>query len=284
MSRKKGIGERSMKKTQELIEQETAFLKVLLDPAIDRVVESLPESTATKEEQKQALFKFLENREESERTQAGFETVIAHLHRVSGGQHVEKELRQAGERLINQVEDLVKNHSKEIQENLHTLQKKCQKGEPLFEPDPSSQLTVEESLAAIVPCMDAWGISQESFATMYEVGRTLFSEGEIDHAFEVFEFLSMLNVKCPEVWFSLGLCAQRKQEWPKALTSYALAISINPTYIPSFLNLAVCYRALQDFDNAAITLELAENVLATLDLQVDEKNDLYEEIANVRRG
>ena len=71
----------------------------------------------------------------------------------------------------------------------------------------------------------------------------------------MFKSLSKKNPKSVEIPYYIGSCLLNEGQFEASIRYFRLSIAIDPTYDKNtFLYLAVCYKALQNYDSAITVL------------------------------
>ena len=264
----------------EFLDVQDAFLANAFEALLDEIVDDLDVSHPPKVEAKteneirtncrKALSEILYQRENRKSTLRGFDILIETLHRVGGASKAcKKELACAGKILIEKIgskEEIKK--SVDAVRNLKEV-KDC---------------TIEQALSNIQPFMYDIGISDDSFRTMYDAACWLYSHEEYDNAAAVYRFLIFLNAPCYALWFSMGLCYHKLQNWAQAISAYSMAVVTDATNPWPYINLLKCYKQVGDEENSLYTAKCAKYVVTHSNCNQEEQDKLIQHIKEIREG
>lgn len=275
---------------QALLAEENKKLAVIYEPFLDEFVKDIdiqpinPNSlkkNPTVEEMKAAcrslLSEQLYNDKERLKSLDGFDLILKNLYRVPHAQLDENEFASAVPKMMEAILAWLSENEETLITSIKQASENLSKGKIQTETDiepeaPISEMEIHELFSQSPPFMEIMGISPSTFAAMYEIGCQLFDENKIDEAASVFETLSLLNLPCHEVWFSLGLCYQRLNDISKAVANYHLAILTNAWNVQTYINLAFCHASYHNDEEARSLLDLGESVVKGMEGDENEIN------------
>lgn len=269
------------------------ILRPFLEPVVDQIMEkvdlsALPSAGTSTEAEKRAKYResvsdLIYDIEGRVRTRKGFELVMANVDRVPGGPLVRKELTELGRKQFDQAYEAVHGNEDKIIERMVETRDALMRGLPT----PSGGSTTSglpDLFAQMASLRDEWGLSDQAFQIMYEIGCLLLAEQLVEEAECVFYLLSIFDAKCHEVWFCLGLCLQRQQKWPQAIAHYTMAILTRPANILCYMNSSTCYQEIQDAANAIYMLDIADAMLEKTGTDDMPRDQIHAEIAKRRES
>lgn len=286
------------RKNQAIVADENKILAPVYEFLLDKVVAEAdlqlpppnpfkknPSLDEIKVAYRSFLSEYLYNTKERIRSLNGFELILLNLKRVPNATLCEKELRNAGNNLTIAGAAWLAEHEDEI---LNGINQAVEKDEweflrPASDNPKISNEEMANVLSHIPPMMELLGISESTFTAIYQIGCQLFAEQKIEEAASVFETLSLLNVTCHEVWFSLGLCYQRLDDLPQSIANYQMAILTNDLNMQTYINLAFCYVAGNLPEEAQHILLVAEKVLGIAQQAESEKAAKLVQIAEAKK-
>lgn len=169
-----------------------------------------------------ALQQFLLGEEELTRIEKGFELVLKELHKFPNKSAVLEDIMKAGERLLEEPKE----------PEVYNL--------PVYE-------TLQEM----------FGLTKETYDTMYKIGADFFNEEKMEEACNVFIVLTNLNNFVFEPWLGLGSCWQIKERYPEALQAFSMASLLDFQNPAPHLYSAQVYLQLGSDRLARETLDLA---------------------------
>ena len=104
------------------------------------------------------------------------------------------------------------------------------------------------------------GLSDKSLLHIYTLAYHYFQQDKHDDSLAVFTVLVLFNPGISDFWNGLGLCYQAKENWEKALESFVMARTTNPTNMLPKLSLIECYWHLQKIIEAKEELEIVTEI------------------------
>jgi tetratricopeptide (TPR) repeat protein len=218
------------------------------------------------DELRKKIATMLETKNEEQRIENGFNLIIETLHEYPDEKICRQELLEASKNLTEvfkfvsghhkEMEDFLKEHAEDYSDE--TLSKTAGESE-IF------------TLAAQV------GISQSSIVTFYGIGTKLFNEKKYNDAISVFYLLSVLNPYTYEIWLSLGMSAHKIEEWGTAIHAYSMAAIFKPEQALPHLYAAECFVAIQDWEDAQVSLHSFENLMTR-----EERNNYKTKIESLK--
>lgn len=188
---------------------------------------------AAREKLKEEMTQLFLSQNPSERILAGFDLIFEHLLEVPNGNIAKEELKQAGDRIADEVLA-----DKDIEEYALSL------------------ITDPSQAEAI-----SWGISFETYQTIYHLANLFFEKEEFNEAAMIFEVLNLLDGSCYEAWFGAGLCHYHLERWREAAADFSMAMAADPTNILCYTNLAHCYMKMGEHENAIEMIDKAETLI-----------------------
>lgn len=102
-----------------------------------------------------------------------------------------------------------------------------------------------------------FGYSVEAMDKFYSAAWNLFQRQLYDESSNAFFFLTTLNPRVHLYWLGLAMSEQLKEEYHEALMAYTMAVMTDGENPLPHYHSAACYYALQDIQNAKVSLELA---------------------------
>lgn len=190
------------------------------------------------------LQKFLISEEEMTRIEKGFELVLKELGRLPNKVAVLEDIKKAGDRLLE-----VPDESEEL------------------------DLPVYETL------QEMFGLSEETYSTMYKIGSEFFNAKKMEEALNVFVLLTNLNNFVFEPWLGLGSCWQLNKRYPEALQAFSMASLLNFQHPGPHVFSAQVYLQLDNKKLAKETLDLA---ISKMDKE--QRKDFRSHIEYVKNG
>lgn len=115
------------------------------------------------------------------------------------------------------------------------------------------------------------GISEETMATLYDVGFRCYKAKEFIKAADVFFFMTMVDYLRHNVWISLGLSEQQNGHFELALTAYSMAILTNADNPIGYLQSAECSLALHNAEEAGQYLDLAKEAIGKAPQKIKQR-------------
>ena len=237
----------------------------ICEPLLDETLKEIQCSPPTQnlEEIQSKYRSFLSDQvyasQERMRALNGFDLIFTHLQKVPNGALCEKELRHAATYIMELLSTGLSENQKQllnrVEYDISQIKSEGEIKEENINPTASKEKSIDEKtvgkfISEAVPLKELMGISDSTFASMYEIGCLLFEENKIEEAISVFEMVSMLDVTCHEIWFSLGLCHQRLNKFIEAIGNYKMAIMTNALNMQSYINMAYCYIAGENKEEA----------------------------------
>jgi type III secretion system low calcium response chaperone LcrH/SycD len=159
-----------------------------------------------------------------QRTNKGFDLILQHLGEFPNDRLCLKELDAAAASAIASLENLI-------------------------DSDDDDELEQPQSLA------NDWKLSPETLATFYQIGVNLYEQEDLEDAICVFTYLSSIDSNNFSVWFSLGMCLQRAEQWLPAIDAYSMANTLDPTDPIPYLYSIDCFLARNEKPYAEKCLE-----------------------------
>lgn len=218
-------------------------------------------------EAKKMLKSIIYDEQEQFRITRGVKLIEENLDRLPNAALCRADLRQAGEILLQQLEETVEL----LDQNAEVLNNMEKDLLVSMENAPSNDLNFEN----IPSTAELLKISPATMAAFYELGTLLFKEKRIEEALCIFLYLTTLNVYSYEIWFSLGLCYESLSEWIHAIYAYTMSSLMNPHYIPHYLRCIQCYLTVKDKENAIGSFQLAEHFMTPADKEAYGPQMLY---------
>jgi tetratricopeptide (TPR) repeat protein len=97
----------------------------------------------------------------------------------------------------------------------------------------------------------AFGIDSGQVAALLLTGHTLFEQGRLESAKNIFQGLATLDARNPYVHGILGSICQKQRELPQTIAHYGKALKLYPDDINSLTNRGEVYWELGKFAEAA---------------------------------
>ena len=113
---------------------------------------------------------------------------------------------------------------------------------------------------------EAFGFSDDTMSTLYDIGLRLFNENNLEKATGVFFLLTKMNTFLFEPWLALGMCHQNQKSYGDALYSYAMASLLDFDNPSPHLCSAECYIAVNNDQVGREALDLAIAVIDANDI------------------
>ena len=118
-------------------------------------------------------------------------------------------------------------------------------------------LFVKNQVAEGKTFQEILGFSLATMDKFYGAAHNLYTRQQYEEAADAFVFLTTLNPRVHTYWVGLGMSEQLNEEYDAALMAYSMAILINVENPLPHYHSAACYFALQEKDNAILSLEMA---------------------------
>jgi tetratricopeptide (TPR) repeat protein len=154
--------------------------------------------------------------------------LIKELPRLPNHKHIEQDLKNAGERMI-------------------------EPGNP--DEFPYVFDTVQQML----------GLETETLTGFYQIGQHLYDDRKVDDALAIFTLLTTLNNLMFDPWLAAGMCRSDRKEWFEAAYCYAMASILRYEDPAPHLYSAECYAELGQVNAAVACLKLGISHLAKND-------------------
>ncbi|MCP5470208.1 MAG: SycD/LcrH family type III secretion system chaperone [Chlamydiales bacterium] len=119
---------------------------------------------------------------------------------------------------------------------------------------------VEKKLLQSETMQFALEISNREMEEMYAEAYAFYEEAHYKRASNIFRFLVMLDPLTSRYWLGLAACLQLLEKYEKALKCYAVVTLIDRHNPEPHYQAHACYTALGDEKEAALALEIAEEV------------------------
>jgi type III secretion system low calcium response chaperone LcrH/SycD len=118
-----------------------------------------------------------------------------------------------------------------------------------------------EVLSAGGTLKDVRGLSKEDVETIYAIGYNLYNQAQYDKAEPMFQFACFYEHAEPRYWVALGNCRQMTKNYERAIDAYGFGYALDINNPWPVIQTAICYLALQDKEQAADALALAEKTI-----------------------
>lgn len=174
-----------------------------------------------KEKIREILTQALTGEEEKALIAKGFDRVVQEAGRLSESKLLLADLQRAGNRLAERLE-------------------------------PLEEIEVYETMQEML------GLESSTLEGIYQIGRSLYAEGNVFEALAVFTVMTLLNGLLFEPWMMRGICARAEGQSTQALHSFAMASLVRFDDPQPHLQMARCFADLGQRQEAAEELELAE--------------------------
>jgi len=99
--------------------------------------------------------------------------------------------------------------------------------------------------------------NKDQLAALIMTGHTLFKEGRLEEAKQVFRGLAILDGQNPYVHGILGAIHQKQEKYDSALSEYSMALGLYPQDTYSRVNRGEIYLRLGNFRDAAADFKVA---------------------------
>ncbi len=262
---------------EDEVQKENKGYELLIEPLINKLVSGVtffdpnPNHLGpgiSKEEQAKSMQNVLREifYKEKERLRAkiGASLIMENLDNISGAQKIREQLKIAAEKYI---EDLKKGVSA-----LKGCDEKAlgqillgglahENGEENIHNEENDEEIADFINDIYIPAYENLGLNSDDFEGFYSIGAHFFEQKRYDDAGCVFQYLSLLDALCHEVWISLGLCHMETKDWLSALSSFYIAAITNSSNPLSFLYQAQVNIELRDMENAEESLIMAKEII-----------------------
>lgn len=102
---------------------------------------------------------------------------------------------------------------------------------------------------------DLFGLDAKQVAALLITGHTLWQQGHLDKARDLFAGLALLDPANPYLHAMLGSIDQKQQKYESAIQQYTWALQLFPQDMDSLTNRAECYLHLGKFQQASEDLK-----------------------------
>jgi type III secretion system low calcium response chaperone LcrH/SycD len=119
-----------------------------------------------------------------------------------------------------------------------------------------------EVLAAGGTLKDVRGLSREDLETIYAIGYNLYNQALYEKAEPMFQFACFYEHTEARYWVALGNCRQMAKKYQPAIDAFGMGYVLDQNNPWPVIQAAICYLALQDKEQAADALTLAEKTIA----------------------
>lgn len=102
---------------------------------------------------------------------------------------------------------------------------------------------------------------------LYSIAYTCFKQGQYTEAVALFRTMSTVNPRIRKYWLGLGACYQAMQEYNQALKSYEMAAMLDPGDPHVHLYAATCFFSQRQAKEGLKALDCAEAVLKRFPLE-----------------
>ncbi len=124
------------------------------------------------------------------------------------------------------------------------------------------ELAKEEKVLEANTWQDFFNLSDETLLWIYKIGYRYHEERKTEEARALFQLLVMLNSQVSDYWVALGFTERQLSLESVALTSFAMAIILNPENpIPRYQS-AELYFHLGQFEDALLELDVLSEIIA----------------------
>lgn len=104
-------------------------------------------------------------------------------------------------------------------------------------------------------------LSNDSMKAIYEIALAKFNEKHYHDSLSLFSLLSLLNSGEPEIWFRLGIAAQKCDKIELALRAYGAALEIDPYHVGARLFAAECFMKRNLFGEAKKEIAVVKKII-----------------------
>jgi tetratricopeptide (TPR) repeat protein len=112
------------------------------------------------------------------------------------------------------------------------------------------------------------------------LGNGYLNLGDLDHAGEAFQRYAALVPSSPHGPYSLGLIAERREDWPQAEEAYRAAVTADPKFVEGHFNLAAALANQRKYEPA---IQELQQVLA-LDPLAGDAKDMLAKLRQLQQG
>ncbi len=130
----------------------------------------------------------------------------------------------------------------------------------LDDPSPEVQKKLDEGRQTLT-FQEVFELSNESLKQIYKLGYQYFQKQCYDDAIDIFSIVTTLNPFVADFWNAMALCFQAKQEWNRALDTFAIACTLNENDLTCRISRAECCINLKQMQEASQELDLAKGII-----------------------